>query len=217
MFWKIMTKGVIVFDLDGVLVDSKEAHAEAFRMAFEANGLEKINRYILFENFGLPRDVIIRKLKPDISSRKILTVAKSKDDFLVDNTFKLAKPIVGVPEALAELKKDWKLAIISNTQHGEIYVLLRAAGIPPKIFDAILGADDIRFPKPNPLPIKKVEEVLGEEVEYVVGDQTYDIKMGRAAEKKTIAVLSGIDSREKLSAEDPDIIVRSVALLPEIL
>jgi len=210
-------KKILVFDLDGVLVDSKESHAEAYNLAFEANNLEKVDNYKIWREFGVPKDVVIRRLKPGISPRKLMSVSKDKDEFLADKTFKLTKRIAGVADALEELKKKYKLAIISNAQHGEIYVLLRTGGIDPRTFDLILGANDIRFPKPSPVPISKVEEVLASEVEYIIGDQTYDIRMGKAAKRKTIAVLTGMDSREKLGAEDPDIIVRSVAMLPEVL
>jgi phosphoglycolate phosphatase len=51
----------------------------------------------------------------------------------------------------------------------------------------------------------------------VVGDSVADIKAGKNAGAKTVAVLSGIFSREELEREKPDLILESVNKLPDFL
>ena len=51
----------------------------------------------------------------------------------------------------------------------------------------------------------------------VVGDSVADIKAGKTAGIKTVAVLSGIFSREELESEKPDLILKSVNKLPDFL
>jgi phosphoglycolate phosphatase-like HAD superfamily hydrolase len=51
----------------------------------------------------------------------------------------------------------------------------------------------------------------------VVGDSVADIKAGKNAGIKTVAVLSGIFSREELESEKPDLIIENVNKLPDFL
>jgi phosphoglycolate phosphatase-like HAD superfamily hydrolase len=51
----------------------------------------------------------------------------------------------------------------------------------------------------------------------VVGDSVVDIRAGKNAGAKTVAVLSGIFSREELEKEKPDLILESVKELPDFI
>lgn len=209
-------KPILCFDLDGTLLYSDEAHARAYNKAFEKNNLPIKPHREITSKFGPPAEVIIKQIFPKISRRKLPKTVKDKNEFLIKETAKFAKVIPGAPEALLELKKKYRLALISNCTHDEILVLLKAIGIKPRLFDAILGKGEMDH-KPSPKIIKNVERALGGNVEYMIGDTTFDIKTGKAANIKTIAVLTGTHDIKKLGAEKPTIIIQSVALLPDIL
>ena len=209
-------KKVICFDLDGTILDSARAHAESFKMAFKKNNLPYRSSGEIISNLGPPAEIIVKKLHPRISKRKLEQTVKDKNEFLLKKTATLAKPIPGVVEALKELKKYYKLALISNSIHEEIVKLLKAAKIPPRLFDVILGKGEMDH-KPSKEVVKNVEKLARAKVEYFVGDTTFDIKTGKAAGVKTIAVLSGIHDIKQLGDEDPTMIIESVAVLPEIL
>ena len=63
-----MIQKIIILDLDGVIVDSREAHAEAFNLAFKKNHLPELPPKRIWKEFGPPRGVVIRKLVPRICS-----------------------------------------------------------------------------------------------------------------------------------------------------
>jgi len=207
---------VICFDLDGTILNSSRAHAESFKMAFKKNSLPYRSSDEIISLFGPPAEKIIKILHPKISKRKLEQTKKDKNDFLLKKTGSLARPIEGVVNALKELKKYYRLALISNSIHEEIVKLLGAAKVSPRLFSVILGSGEMDH-KPSKEVIKNVEKVAKAKVEYFVGDTTYDIKTGKAAGVKTVAVLSGIHDIKTLGKEDPTMIIESVAVLPEIL
>jgi len=207
---------VICFDLDGTLADTTEAHVISFQKAFKKNNLPYKSSIELIDKFGQTADLVVKKLFPEVSGRKLKKVVEDKVESYVKEDFKISKHIPGVAEALEELKKKYKLVLVSNATHPEILSVLKKVGINPRLFDAILGKGEVHK-KPNPHVVEDVEKATGSKVEYFVGDTIYDIKTGKEGHVKTVAVLSGIHDIERLGAENPTIIIKSVALLPEVL
>jgi phosphoglycolate phosphatase len=205
---------IICFDLDGTLVNSQEAHAVSFNLAFEKNNLPKKPLDFIISKFGPTAEVIVKEIFPDISSRKLEAVVADKRKIFLEQTVKLTKPIPGVIEALELLSENFKLAVISNSIHAEIIAILKAAGIKQSLFSAILGYGEIH-PKPDPDIIQTVEEKADGEVIWLVGDTTFDINLGNNAEIRTIAVLTGVHDVKTLGTAKPTITIESVALLPE--
>jgi len=211
-----MAKAVICFDLDGTLADTLEAHFRSFNFAFQKNNLPARSYPEIISKFGQPSEKIIMALFPKLSDRKLPEVARDKIDFFTSSTFRLTKSIEGVAESLKKLREKYAIALASNSTHKEILLILKEAKIPAKIFDVIIGNGEFE-PKPSPDAIKKVAKKSGARVEFIVGDTIYDVKAGKAAGVKTIAVLSGAGDIKALGSEEPTMIIKSVAVLPEIL
>jgi len=205
---------IICFDLDGTLVNSQEAHAQSFNLAFQKNNLPIKPIDFIIAKFGPTAEVIVKDIFPNISSRKLEAVVSDKRKIFNESAYKLTKPIPGVVEALEVLSKDFKLALISNSIHKEISVILKAVGIKQSLFSAILGFGEIHA-KPDPDIIETVEEKAKGKVEWLVGDTTFDIELGNKAEIRTIAVLTGVHDIKTLGTAKPTITIESVALLPD--
>jgi HAD superfamily hydrolase (TIGR01549 family) len=205
---------IICFDLDGTLINSNEAHAVSFNLAFEKNNLPQVKLENIISTFGPPAEVIIKILFPNITDRKLKQVVADKRKFLVETTWKLTKPLPGVAEAIKKLCKKFKLVIYTHSVMDEITVMMRAAKLDKNLFFKILDSNDIHK-KPDPDIIDAVEEKANGKVEWIVGDTTYDIKTGNNADVQTIAVLTGVHSAGILQKEKPTIILQSVAMLPE--
>ena len=205
---------IICFDLDGTLVNSQEAHAQSFNLAFQKNNLPIKPIEFIIAKFGPTAEVIVKEIFPSISSRKLEAVVSDKRKIFNESAYKLTKPIPGVVEALEVLSKDFKLALISNSIHKEISVILKAVGIKQSLFSVILGFGEIHA-KPDPDIIETVEEKSKGKVEWLVGDTTFDIELGNKAEVRTIAVLTGVHDIKTLGTAKPTITIESVALLPD--
>ena len=204
-------KKIICTDLDGTILESRRAHAAAFKLAAQKNNLPFRGSDEIVSLFGPPAEVIVKKLYPKISKRKLEQTVKDKNDFLLKKTGNLAKPIDDVVGALKELRKHYQIALISNSRHDEIVVLLKAAKISPRLFDIILGYGETA-PKPSKEIVKNIEKIAKGRVEFFIGDTIYDIKTGKAAGVKTVAVLSGIHDVKQLGDEDPTMLIENIAV-----
>ena len=212
-----MAKQVICLDLDGTLISTELCHVKAFQDAFTKNGYPSksnkskrgINKSsIKFTMVGLlllPRKKEVEKISAD------------KVQFVINDTYRYAKQIPGVVEALRELKGSFRLAVITNSNSEEAKLLLSTLKLPSDFFDDVVSADQVEKPKPDADEILKVERDLKSKVLYVVGDSVYDIKAGKAAGAKTIAVLSGQHSSKQLFSAKPTNILKSVADLPDLV
>lgn len=208
---------IICFDMDNTLLYSDKAHIMAFDRAFRKNGLPKVPARRIISFFGLVAKVFIPKIFPELSKREVDRVVADHDRFVIAETARYARIVPGAKRALKLLKGRYRLALLSNVKHKEIIALLRAVGIKPSTFDVLIGNDEVKHPKPAPDAVLVAMRRLRAKKGYVVGDTVYDVRAGKAAGLKTVAVLTGDQSRARLKAERPDYILKSVAGLPKIL
>ncbi len=209
-------KPLICFDLDGTLVESTNAHILAYNEAFKKNNLptksyDEVKRWL-----GIGIITVIPELQPGISSRKLLACVQDHSTFLNKNADKIM-PIPGIQDAITALKEKYKIAVLSNNLHADITRILKIAGFKLGQFDIIVGSDDVAHQKPMPDEIFKAEKLAHEQASFMVGDTIYDMRAGKKANVKTIAVLTGVHSLSQLWAEKPTMVVKSIKDLPGIL
>ena len=213
-----MKKKLICFDLDGTLIYSDPAHIRAYQETFERNNLRYISKRKLIALFGIPGELFVSKLFPDLSKEKIKKLVGEHDELVVRKTNRYVKKVRGVNRTLKKLRRNYVLALVSNCKTVEMRALLNGAGIDKNLFRVILGNDKVRKAKPFPDEILKIEHLTRMNAEYMVGDTIYDIKAGKRAKTKTIAVLTGTTHTKKdLEKEKPYKILRSIRSLPRFL
>ncbi|MDP2906348.1 MAG: HAD family hydrolase [Nanoarchaeota archaeon] len=209
--------GMICFDLDNTLVDSDKLHVLAFQKAFKNYKLPKVKDNVIIELLGLTGNVLVKTIFPHLSDEKARGVVEEHNKYSVKYAKKFIRAFPWVKQVLKELKKDHQLGVVSNCVHKEILSILKAAGIDVKLFDIIVGDDEVRHGKPWPDEILKAEKLAHHNADYMVGDSPYDIMAGKKAKCKTIAVLTGDYSRKRLKEEKPDYIIKNLKKLPEVL
>lgn len=214
---KLKVKGILL-DLDGTIVDSREAYLEAAKAAFATIGQKTVDIKIATEiPRRLERNLSINKLIEGIDAQKFL------DAYLnayYQVTSIKAKPMPNVSETLKKLSQKTKLALITMRYVPKEKVIkeLEKLGLA-KHFQLVITALDTHRPKPSPEALMKCAEHLGVQMSEcaVVGDSIADIRAGKTAGMKTIAVLSGIFTKEELEKEKPDLILKSINELPNFL
>ena len=84
-----------------------------------------------------------------------------------------------------------------------------------KYFIHIVTAKDTHKPKPSPEALIKAVKAIDVEISdcLIVGDSTSDIKAGKAAGAKTIAVLTGLYTKKELAEQKPDLILKNATQL----
>ena len=209
---------VICFDMDNTLIHSDKCHIEAYNKAFVKNGINKLKSGKIKNALaGETHFQVIKKLFPHMKDKMVLKIRKDHNYFIIKETYKYAKKINGVAEALKNLKKKYVLSLISNCTKKEIFALLKWAGIDKDFFDSIVGIDDVAHGKPYPDEMIKTERLLHDNVNYMVGDSVYDILIGKRMGVITIGILTGNTSKNKLLKYRPDYILKSVKYLPKLI
>jgi len=209
---------VICFDMDNTLIHSDKCHIEAYNKAFVKNGIDKLKSGKIKKALvGETHLQVIKSLFPHMKGRMVLKIRKDHNYFLRKKTYKYAKKIDGVAEALKKLEKKYELSLISNCTKKEIFALLKGAGIDKNLFDAMVGIDDVAHGKPYPDEMIKTERLLHQNVKYMVGDSIHDILIGKRMGVITIGVLTGNTSKNKLLKYRPDYILKSVKYLPKLI
>ncbi|MEK6903137.1 MAG: HAD-IA family hydrolase [Nanoarchaeota archaeon] len=210
-------KRLICLDFDNTIIKSDKAHIEAYNKAFLKNGLKKVCAARLKKEFGLVGRMVVKRIFPSISERLLDRVGIDHHAFLVKETSTYAKQIPGAIDAIKKLKKKYQIAATSNCSRRTLFELMKAAGIDRKLFDICIGHDNVLHPKPAPDEIFKAEQLLHTRADYMVGDSIYDVRAGKKAKVKTIAVLTGNHSRKMLAKEKPFKIISSIRELPNII
>jgi HAD superfamily hydrolase (TIGR01509 family) len=123
------------------------------------------------------------------------------------------QPLPKVSETLTRLSEKAKLALITMRYVPKKMVIdeMERFGLA-KYFQTVLTAMDTHEPKPSPEALIKCAIQLNVEMCKcaIVGDSVADIRAGKKAGTKTVAVLSGIFSRKELEREKPDLILENV-------
>lgn len=184
---------LVVFDLDGTLVDSSKALLEAHTQAWSKLGLVRPPPEEIFNLIGLPLDQTMRILAPDQDPQALVSAyreAYSRTAPQYETLFDGMRELLERPfRAAVATGKSQNGADRAVTQHGL-----------EKRFEVVLGGNSVPRPKPNPDLLHAIMEATGCEDLVMIGDTTYDLEMAAAARVRGIGVSWGHHSRERLEA-----------------
>ena len=193
---------LLIFDLDGTIVDSWEEVVFIFNRVFERRGL-KLDLEKLRMAVGYPLPKVIEKVT-GFNDRSLEN--EIKEEFFSLNPRKI-RMFPGIDEVLQYPSK--KAVLTSKRRKGAIWDL-KLLGIE-HLFSIIVAVEDLNHPKPHPEGILKIIDMLNYDSKdvYYIGDTEVDILTAKNAGVKSIAVTWGFRTREFLEKYDPDYIVDS--------
>ena len=147
-----MLKGVI-FDMDGVLIDSHPVHRKAWRMFLESVGKEVSEDDLNFILEGRRREDILRHFLGDLSVATLAEYGQRKDYFFHEN-FDEIKPIPGVVQFLDALEAaSIPRGIATSASSFRTWKTLELLNLEKK-FAIVVTGDDVRSGKPDPAMYK---------------------------------------------------------------
>ena len=214
-----MNKGLIIFDFDGTLGDTRRNIIMTMQMTIAELHLPNRSEEECAATIGLPLAGCFKTLFPDIQDEFILRCAETYRRLFNEN-LKTIQPqaFPGVVETLSILhQKGFTLTIASSRSHNSLSELTRNMGIADYI-SYLLGADDVKEAKPKPEPVLKTLADMHYDAgdTLVVGDMAVDILMGANAGAKTCGVTWGNGTKEELENAGATFIINRIEELIEI-
>ena len=169
----------VLFDMDGVLVDSINAWFYVYNDSLKHFGLKELSKEEFSKGFGSP---IEHDIKNNFIGKTVKEVAESFDRY-----FKRRKGLVKIfPQSKKVLenleKRKIKLALLSNSTKFIVLSILKHHKIH-KYFDVIVAMEDVKRRKPAPDMILKACKKLGVKPinAIIVGDTQNDMIAGKRA------------------------------------
>ncbi len=214
-------KKLIIFDLDGTLLDTIADLATATNHALQQCGypIHPTDAYRFFVGNGI--DKLFERALPE-GERTPDNIRRMRSYFLpyyTEHNADLSRPYPGIPELLAALvRQGVQVAVASNKYQAATEKLIRQF-FPAVKFTAVYGQREGIPTKPDPqvvLDIIREAGVTAGTTAYV-GDSSVDMQTGRNAGVTTIGVSWGFRPRAELEAYAPHYIADSVEELQDWL
>jgi pyrophosphatase PpaX len=200
---------VVLFDLDGTLIDSGAIIVASMRHAATT---------------VLGREIPEEQLKAAVGGPGLIAQMRALDESRVDELVDAYRahneplhadlePCAGIEDALRALRDEGRrMGIVTAKRHATVRLAFEVLPQLEEFFEVVIGADDTERHKPHPDPILAALDRLGarpEDTAYV-GDSPFDVAAAKAAGVTAVAVgWGGIHPDERLEHEGPDALVHT--------
>lgn len=203
-------KKLVIFDLDGTLLNTIADLAAATNYALQACGYptHDTDAYRFFVGNGINK--LFERALPEgtRSKENVLKIRSLFVPYYNEHNADLSRPYPGIENLLETLQeKGYMLAVASNKYHEATQKLIKQY-FPHINFLAILGQRENIPAKPDPQVVYEIMEKAGvkrNEVVYI-GDSSVDMQTGANAGVTTIGVCWGFRPRAELEAYNPSLI-----------
>ncbi|HET6398605.1 MAG TPA: HAD family phosphatase [Candidatus Thermoplasmatota archaeon] len=198
----------ILFDMDGVLLDTESTHTKAKKAAFQRHGLDVPDEW--FARFRGQTDMaMMRHVADELGGGKVTaeTLAKHKHEAYKELREGL-QPVAGAKEFVGWARSRFaRLALATSGTPDDRAFALRRLGLEDA-FDAVLDAASISEHKPHPEPYLEAARKVGAEASrcLVVEDSVQGVRSAKAAGCLVAAITTSF-RRDELQAAGADVVV----------
>jgi len=201
-----MSDKAVIFDMDGVLIDSEPAYLEMNLKMFEQFGIEMDE-----ENYkalvGIPSVPMWKFLKEKYELKnevsEFITLEKKRMLEILDSDI-ITKPVTGIKELMDDLKSfNFKLSVASSSAKDNINFVLEKLKIKDN-FEFIISGEDVVNGKPFPDIFLKVSDFFNISPEkcFVIEDSVNGIKAANSAGMNSIGFINDGTNTQDLSKAD---------------
>lgn len=202
-----MTKAVL-WDLDGVLVDTASFHFQAWQELSQSLGKSFADADFR-RTFGLRNDAILRDILGELEPAEAERLARKKEELYRE---KIGGRVTAIPGAVGLLRRlqqrGSKMAIVSSTPRENVRVVLHSLGLEG-LFDVVVAEEDAPRGKPDPQGFLLAAEKLGVAARecVVIEDAPGGVE---AAKRAGMGCIGLTTSRPKEALASADLVVDSL-------
>ena len=208
---------LVIFDCDGVLVDSEPIANRVFAEQLTLHGFPHTAEEVMRKFIGNSRDSCIA-LAGEMRGKPLpATFAREWDDALHVELARGLKPVSGIPEVLRSLPVPYCVA--SNGEPEHMRIALTAAGLMPLVQGRLFSAALVPRPKPAPDVYLHAAKTMGVAPVHcaVVEDTPTGVRAGLAAGMRVFAYAGGPQTDRKIVADLGATVFDDMRGLPQLL
>jgi beta-phosphoglucomutase family hydrolase len=197
------SRKTILWDMDGVIVDSGSLHFAAWQETFARRGVE-LSKQDFDRLFGSRNDFIIRSVMgQELPENDVQAMVQEKEESFRQKASGNIKPFPGVVRLLNAIKKgNFKLGLVSSAPKENIDLVLRKLNLEG-LFDCIVCGQEVPDSKPSPeiylLAAQKLGATPGDCL--VIEDSPLGVKAAKSAGMKCLAVTNTHPQQELKEAD----------------
>lgn len=219
-------KELIIFDLDGTLIDSVPDLASSVNHTLKSLNLDVFPEDTIRTWVGNGAATLVKRalskgvtIKDDIDEDLFSNALDIFLNYYSNNLTVSTILYKGVKQTLESLQnKNYRLAIVTNKPFDFIEPILECLELSD-LFEYYIGGDSLSVKKPNPMPLLHVCEKLNVNVEssLMIGDSKNDIVAANEANMDSIALSYGYNYDEDISIYNPNIVFDNFADIDKVL
>ncbi|MFA7417375.1 MAG: HAD family hydrolase [Acholeplasma sp.] len=206
----------VIFDLDGTLLDTLDDITNSVNYTMKQLKLHTVSKKDVRSYLGNGAQKLwqhILKAHPTRINEALDIYIPYLENHAMDST----RPYDGIVELLKNLKKSYKLGVVSNKHQNAVEKIIKHYF--NDMFDCVIGEQKNVPKKPDPAPLNNAIKALGTHKENVIfiGDSEVDIKTAKHANVTVIGVTWGFRDIEKLVLETPNYLINNVSKIQKII
>lgn len=210
---------LIIFDLDGTLIDSSEDLAISTNATRAHFGLPAIDPARIYSYVGNGAGVLIqRAMEGNVSEEGLADALKFFLKFYRAHALEHTRLYPGVRDVVTELGQSGHLlAVLTNKPARISFDIIGALGLG-SYFMRVYGGDSFPAKKPDPAGARALMEEAGAggSATLLVGDSSVDVKTARNAGVRSCGVAWGFQP-ESFQTDPPDVLIREPGELLEVV
>lgn len=210
---------LVIFDLDGTLVDSVDDLCNSVNATRAYMGLPPLPHDLVASYVGNGAPVLIRRaMGPEASEEQVQEALSFFLSYYREHMLDNTRPYPGVVETLEQLRGEGvKMAVLTNKPQRFSRDLCAGLGLAQYFFQ-IYGGNSFEQKKPDPIGIRTLMQEAGAKPAetWMVGDSATDVLTARNAGVRSVGVTYGI-SPQTLKETPPDFLIDSMTELPRLL
>jgi beta-phosphoglucomutase len=182
----------VIFDMDGVVIDSHPVHKKSWRLFLQSLGKEVSDEELNFVLEGSKREEILRHFLGNLRDDQVQKYGLQKEALFREQAIDM-QPIAGFMELLHEISvAGLSVALASSGSKSRVHYILDHLGIREN-FGVVVTGDDVKRGKPDPLIFTLAAERMGvaPAAALVVEDAVAGVQAAKAAGMKCLGVGAG--------------------------